>query len=608
MIFTIVNREIECDESWLIGNNADYKAEFEFDSEWDGLTKTARFQMNKSYVDVIINDNTCIIPEEILKKGILKVGVYSDDKSTTFCELNVKASIKEYMGIVQKPMEDVYEQLIEKLDALYTDGLPAEQIRLKVEEYFTTHPDMFKDDVETILNDYLVEQNIPTDIAQAQKDIVKFEHESAGAIIVPASGSVVSANDASDKGLHHITLFGKSTQAITTGAQLYDVNDLKQGLALGYSIDADDWIYYEGDNTKGTSEMYVNCVTNVSELIEVGKTYKLVVEVAMLLGNGSITACSNTTGITNTSQFKTNVVVSKIGTHVFDLVARDSFEESTSMLRNFVTTKTGCRIKAKFRISVLPYDETLTAETFVYEKFTGGVAQSVSIDTPIEIESVGDDGNVSVRVVNEENSQSTSIDLSEPLRGLSVDSGGNYTDADGQQWIADTLEVFADGTGKLTQRVSFKTITKITGTDATTGMLFTSEPYIDLNTDVKQNVVMSDKYVARTLEGSRANDYGISSYAKIIYIRNKDYATVDDFNAHVAENPIKLLFVLKTPIVTELTAEQVQAFVALHSYKPNTVITTDDMGDISVEYIADSKTYIDNKFDELSKAIVALAE
>ena len=42
----------------------------------------------------------------------------------------------------------------------------------------------------------------------------------------------------------------------------------------------------------------------------------------------------------------------------------------------------------------------------------------------------------------------------------------------------------------------------------------------------------------------------------------------------------------------------------LHTYKPNTTITAD--AGMKVEYVADTKAYIDNKFNELATAIVAL--
>ena len=46
-------------------------------------------------------------------------------------------------------------------------------------------------------------------------------------------------------------------------------------------------------------------------------------------------------------------------------------------------------------------------------------------------------------------------------------------------------------------------------------------------------------------------------------------------------------------------------FAQLHTYKPNTTITNDVGAIMEVEYVADTKAYIDNKFTELQNAILA---
>ena len=46
-------------------------------------------------------------------------------------------------------------------------------------------------------------------------------------------------------------------------------------------------------------------------------------------------------------------------------------------------------------------------------------------------------------------------------------------------------------------------------------------------------------------------------------------------------------------------------FAQLHTYKPNTTITNDVGAIMKVEYVADTKAYIDNKFTELQNAILA---
>lgn len=57
---------------------------------------------------------------------------------------------------------------------------------------------------------------------------------------------------------------------------------------------------------------------------------------------------------------------------------------------------------------------------------------------------------------------------------------------------------------------------------------------------------------------------------------------------------------------TPLSDDVLAAYAKLHTYKPNTVITNDYGAEMSVEYVADTKIYIDNKFSELAATLTAL--
>lgn len=59
--------------------------------------------------------------------------------------------------------------------------------------------------------------------------------------------------------------------------------------------------------------------------------------------------------------------------------------------------------------------------------------------------------------------------------------------------------------------------------------------------------------------------------------------------------------------MNELSAEEVQKILNLHTNKPNTTIWNDQGAEMQVTYVADTKSCIDKKFKELSDAIVASA-
>lgn len=138
--FEVTNREIKCDyDSFkhLIGDNADYKATFVFDEEWNGHIKTARFIHSGQCVEVILENDMCDIPLELLKSGCLKVGVYTSEMTTTPCEVHIRASIKQENGTTPDPTPDVYAQIINMLENF---KVPDEQIEKAVEKYMEEHP------------------------------------------------------------------------------------------------------------------------------------------------------------------------------------------------------------------------------------------------------------------------------------------------------------------------------------------------------------------------------------------------------------------------------------------------------------------------------------
>ena len=83
--------------------------------------------------------------------------------------------------------------------------------------------------------------------------------------------------------------------------------------------------------------------------------------------------------------------------------------------------------------------------------------------------------------------------------------------------------------------------------------------------------------------------------------------TEPDFRAWLASNPVTLQYVLATPIKTDLTEAQIQAYKSLTTFKPTSIISNDAGAQMEVEYACDTKTYIDNKLKEIAQALVASA-
>ena len=218
--------------------------------------------------------------------------------------------------------------------------------------------------------------------------------------------------------------------------------------------------------------------------------------------------------------------------------------------------------------------------------------------------------------------QSLSISTPTGLPAIPVDTGGNYTDADGQQWISDYVD-FAKG--KYIQNVCklpLKNLVKkwytwgvnnlkgnITGfyaylTDAGYRKSKNMEVLTNIcryhrdvwgGANVGCNINNSNQYVEMSLptdilEDTSTKAKAIESFAKII----------EQTDAYV-------MYVLAEPIETDLTPEEIQVYQSFITYAPTTIVENDADCHMKLSYIADSKAYIDKKFSELSAAIVASA-
>lgn len=218
-------------------------------------------------------------------------------------------------------------------------------------------------------------------------------------------------------------------------------------------------------------------------------------------------------------------------------------------------------------------------------------------DNPVDIISVD---NPTITVTdNGDNTQSATIPYT--LRGIPVSSGGNYTDSTGQQWVCDTLTVNADGSGMLTQRVG--NVTAVPDKNL-------QNIYFIMTLTLggkKSTIAVSTKFAQKSANACYESEMCcVLTNPNTLYLRsntwnpNKD-KTLDD----VGE--VSAIYQLATPVTITLSPSEVQSILALQTYKPLTNISNDKSADMSVTYVADSKTYIDNKFAELSAAIISSA-
>lgn len=133
----------------------------------------------------------------------------------------------------------------------------------------------------------------------------------------------------------------------------------------------------------------------------------------------------------------------------------------------------------------------------------------------------------------------------------------------------------------------------------------TGSYYIDIPNAKMGGAVWCSHYIYNSDNFAEGNIVIGSTSTKLFIMPTaaQNITTVDEWKAWLAENKPEVVYELAEPIVTELTAEQIAEFKKLQSFYPVTNATTNE-GEISIEYIADTKRYIDNKIEELQNAIL----
>ena len=199
------------------------------------------------------------------------------------------------------------------------------------------------------------------------------------------------------------------------------------------------------------------------------------------------------------------------------------------------------------------------------------------------------------------------------LPGIPVTSGGNYTDESGQQWICDEKD-FARG--MYVQRVEQKAFNGTEGwkllAAGSTNERVTLQVNAKYGTAPMCNMLPGTDNLDKFWDG-RDTVIGVSNTGTLwIYRPSRVFEGVvdaDTWKAKLAElagagTPLIAQYALATPIETPLPVEEIAAFKALHSNKPNTTVYNDAGAGMAVEYVADTKNYIDQKLAAISAALL----
>ena len=310
------------------------------------------------------------------------------------------------------------------------------------------------------------------------------------------SGSNIKVTNSAKLPIVKLSVFGKSEQITTTGANLFNA----------LTITEKHWLNTENGNIESASTFWT------SDFIEVEEGDYCLTE------KGTNRNCG--------------------------------YDEGKNFVKPLLASKGKITVASGIKfIRVSGVYETIKPNNFMinrgsttkpYEPYTGG-KPSPSPEYPQEITIAGENGTIDLEITGE-NVEPQSLTLSTPngLPGIKVDSGGNYTDENRQQWICDEINS--------TERI--QRIGRI---------------------DSYNNKPIDTEYVSSTGE--------LSVGANVIYV-------------------------LKEPIKTPLSEEEKLSIKKLHTNHPTTLISNDKNAGMELTYTVDTQSYIDGKIATLSKAML----
>ena len=227
-----------------------------------------------------------------------------------------------------------------------------------------------------------------------------------------------------------------------------------------------------------------------------------------------------------------------------------------------------------------------------------GKSTQSAVPSPTNPVDINDINNPSITFSNDSDSQSINIQCT--LRGI--------------ENVYDTLTVNSDGTGYITQRLFVERITsqeKPTSKEwkysNITHRFFRNDHSYSF--DVKDNkplILCSHLDVGENEKNtSFDNSIGWINVGGVgIAIRMTEFnGDISAFKNWLDDNEVYVLAPRSKPITVNLSKEQVDKILSLHTYYPSTKINADT--NFEVTYIADTKNYIDNKILEVATALVA---
>lgn len=411
-------------------------------------------------------------------------------------------------------------------------------------------------------------------IADVQKNLGDINiRELSPAIVGNASGSTIQIDDSASLPLRKLSIYGKSVQNGTP--------------TPSFPID----IVSVGENGVVLSNVFGKSVTGLTEK----KSFSSNGITFTINDDGSVTANGTATDVANLNVAEYNNWYLPKGKYKFSIGI-------TSNSLVLIVGAKGGNVPYAYGKNEIEFECTKSGKengNCVIQIQAGVTVSNITFYPMIRLHSVIDGS-----FEKHKSPKSLSVSTSNGLKGIPVTDPAlaTYTDDNGQMWYADEVDL---DRGVYIKRTFAYTCTGNETWKVSDNQYMTSATRYDgvVSCDFggagdTQVVCSHFAYNGINVPGTWVNNTPGNTLSLRVYVHNDVIASLDKLVEFIKEQynsgtPITYVGKLASPIETPLSDDEIAQYNALKMNYPNTTILNDEDAYMNVEYVVDTKSYID---------------
>ena len=192
------------------------------------------------------------------------------------------------------------------------------------------------------------------------------------------------------------------------------------------------------------------------------------------------------------------------------------------------------------------------------------------------------------------------------LHGIPVTTGGNYTDANGQQWVCDEVDfargVYVQRVGKITTEDFRNAAFSENNSSGNFAQYIVYDALKTPAADIASTSYPRRAYCnifplgAQVTSGTEQESFWIYSNTYVLFVLNKNaHPDAKSAKEYILSHDMVIYYILNDQIETLLSPEELAAYASLHTTRGNNTVSNDAGAWMDLAYAMDAKKYIDSK-------------